>query len=410
MQINKGVKISFIIMKVLITTDLYLPTINGVVTSVLNLKKELIKRGHEVKILTLVQADKDCNEKDTYYIKSFSVGKIYPQARFMRSFGTKQMLELIEWKPDVIHSQCEFSTYFFARHIARKTGAPIIHTYHTIYEDYTHYFSFSHKVGKKTAKIFTKVILRKTQDVIAPTEKVNRLLQTYHINKPIYTIPTGIDVDKYAKEISLEMRNQRRRALGISKEQIVLIYLGRVAKEKNIEEVADYVLRLDNPDIRLLIVGDGPERKELEEYVKKIDVNRQIIFIGKVDRDKVGEYYQLADVFVSASTSETQGLTYIEALANGIPLLCHRDECLDDVIEEGVNGFQYHNFDEFKQYLNILEKGGYIDDRYKKSARIKAERFSTEKFAESVEQVYYSAILENNKKCLTGFEKFDKLS
>lgn len=385
-------------MKVLITTDLYLPTINGVVTSVLNLKNELIKRGHEVKILTLVQADKNCSEDDTYYIKSFSVGKIYPQARFMRSLGIHQILELVEWKPDVIHSQCEFSTYFFARHIAKKTGAPIIHTYHTVYEDYTHYFSFSRIVGKKTAKIFTKVILRKTQDVIAPTGKVCRLLQGYHINKPIYTIPTGIDIEKYARPVPAEVLKKRRCELGIEQNQLVLIYLGRVAKEKNIEEVVSYVLRLGCPEVKLLIVGDGPDRNELEEYVKKQDRNHNILFTGKVDRDLVGEYYQLADIFVSASTSETQGLTYIEALANGIPLLCRRDECLENVVEEGVNGFLYDNFEQFQSKFELLRLGGYIREQYKKSARIKAEDFSIKQFVENVEKVYSDALLENRAK------------
>lgn len=384
-------------MKVLITTDLFLPTINGVVTSVLNLRDELIRRGHEVKILTLVQADKKSDEENTYYIKSFSVGKIYPQARFMRSLGTRQMEELIRWKPDVIHSQCEFSTYFFARHISRKTGAPIIHTYHTVYEDYTHYFAFNDRVGRKTAKLFTKVMLSKSQDIIAPTAKVSRLLKGYEIKQPIYTIPTGIDIHKYAEEISGEILTEKKKKLGIEKYRTILLYLGRVAKEKNIAEIIQYVVRLNNPGICLLIVGDGPEIKELKEYAAEMDVHRNILFVGKVDREFVAQYYQIADVFVSASTSETQGLTYIEALANGIPLLCHRDECLDDVIDEGYNGFQYSNFEQFKAYLDILEKDGYIDQRYKKSARDKASQYSTEQFAEQVEQVYCNALLENKK-------------
>ena len=126
-------------MKILITTDLYLPTLNGVVTSILNLKQELIKRGHEVRILTLQQDQQVEDEWNTYYIKSVSAGKVYPQARIMRSIGNKQLKEIVNWKPDIIHSQCEFSTYFLAKIIARRVNAPIVHTYHTVYEDYTHY-------------------------------------------------------------------------------------------------------------------------------------------------------------------------------------------------------------------------------------------------------------------------------
>lgn len=382
-------------MKVLITTDLYLPTVNGVVTSVLNLKNELTKKGHEIKVLTLVQAEKT-REENVYYIKSFSVGRIYPQARCMRSLAVKQIEELIKWHPDVIHSQCEFSTYIFARFIARKTNAPIIHTYHTVYEDYTHYFSFSDRIGKKAAKIFTKAILRKTQDIIAPTEKVTKLLQNYHINKPIYTIPTGIDVDRYAKRVSLDILKEKKRMLGIPEGNFVLIYLGRIAKEKNVEEVIDYMLKIDSYNVSLLVVGDGPKKEELEQYVLKHGANHNIIFTGIVERDKVNEYYQLADVFVSASTSETQGLTYIEALANGVPLLCRKDECLEHVIEDGVNGYKYEDFQQFYDCLKLLDMNGRIDERYRMSARTTAEGFSTEKFVENVEKVYCKALNEKN--------------
>ncbi len=385
-------------MKVLITTDWFLPTTNGVVTSVINLRNELEKRGHDVRVLTLVQTDKNCSERNTYYIKSFSVGKIYPQARMMRSLATKEVKEIIEWKPDIIHSQCEFSTYLFARHIAKKTNAPIIHTYHTVYEDYTHYFSFSKRVGRQTVKMFTRAILRNTQDVIVPTDKVNKLLHDYHVKQPIYTVPTGIDLDRYAARISKEIIAQKKKELGILEHQFVLIYLGRVAKEKNIEEVVDYVGRVHSQNIRLLIVGDGPDMKALRDYVEEVGADRYVIFTGRVDRDRVNEYYQLGDVFVSASTSETQGLTYIEALASGVPLLCRKDECLDDVIDDGVNGFQYENFEEFSNYLKILDKDGKLDEKYKQSALEKAERFSTQRFGEDVEKIYCKALEEKSEK------------
>jgi 1,2-diacylglycerol 3-alpha-glucosyltransferase len=146
------------------------------------------------------------------------------------------------------------------------------------------------------------------------------------------------------------------------------------------------------------VVGDGPERKEIEERAISHDKNNNIIFTGKVDREKVNEYYQLADIFVSASTSETQGLTYIEALANGLPLLCRNDECLKDVIADGMNGYKYENFDEFLEYLKRLDFNGNIDEKYKKSARDTAENFSTEKFVENVEKVYCQAIQEKQTK------------
>jgi len=227
-------------MKILITTDLYLPTLNGVVTSILNLKQELINRGHEVRILTLQQDQQVEEEENTYYIKSISAGKLYPQARIMRSIGNKQLKDIVIWRPDIIHSQCEFSTYFLAKIIARRVNAPIVHTYHTVYEDYTHYFSKSYIVGCNIVKLFSRIVLNHTESVIAPTDKVKTLLCNYKINKPIYTIPTGIDLKKCFIEMPLSKILDRKMQLGIPSDNLVLIYLGRLAKEKNVKELRFY--------------------------------------------------------------------------------------------------------------------------------------------------------------------------
>src|SRR5699024_12144603 len=126
-------------MKILLTSDWYYPVVNGVVRSILNLKKYLEDKGHEVKVLTLSNSRKTYKENQIYYIGSLSAGRIYPEARISPLLRNREILELINWKPDLIHSQCEFSTFIMAKKIARKTNAPLVHTYHTIYEDYTHY-------------------------------------------------------------------------------------------------------------------------------------------------------------------------------------------------------------------------------------------------------------------------------
>ena len=384
-------------MKILITTDLYLPTLNGVVTSILNLKQELIKRGHEVRILTLQQEQQLEEEPDTYYVKSIGAGKVYPQARIMRSLGNKQLKDIVSWRPDIIHSQCEFSTYFLARIVARRVNAPIVHTYHTVYEDYTHYFSKSDIVGYNIVKLFSKIILNHTQSVIAPTDKVKKLLFNYKINKPIYIVPTGIDLKKYFAQVPLNLIIEKKAQLGIPLENLVLIYVGRLAKEKNLNELVAFMNNLEIDNISLLIVGDGPERYELETYAQSFSNSSNIIFAGRVDRDDVNEYYQLADIFVSASTSETQGLTYIEALANGVPLLCRKDDCLNDVLYNYENGFQYTSYIEFQTFLKYFIANKELKIKYELFAREVAQRFSKEKFAESIEKIYRLSMRSKNK-------------
>lgn len=140
-------------MKVLITTDWYKPVINGVVTSVLSLADGLEALGHEVRILTLSGTIHSYCEGNVTYIGSVSVGKIYPNARLKTAMTHGYVRDLIAWKPDVVHSQCEFSTFFLARRITQICRVPLVHTYHTVYEDYTHYFSPSISVGRTPGQL-----------------------------------------------------------------------------------------------------------------------------------------------------------------------------------------------------------------------------------------------------------------
>lgn len=135
-------------MKILITTDLFTIETNGVVTSVKNLWDELKKKGHEVKILTLSENVHSHRDGEVYYIRSMPFA-VYPNVRMPLTYRHRLIKELIEWKPDVIHTQCEFFTYQFARRISKKTGAPIVHTYHTLYEQYVTYVIPSRRLGKK---------------------------------------------------------------------------------------------------------------------------------------------------------------------------------------------------------------------------------------------------------------------
>ena len=179
-------------MKILLTTDWFAPTVNGVVTSVLNLRKGLEARGHEVRILTLSRSSCSYAQDGVYYLRSMGVGAVYPQARLGVPLQKKMTKELLYWGPDIVHSNCEFSTFPAACHIAEKANAPLLHTYHTVYENYTHYFSPSQAWGKKMVRQFSRWVARRTDGIIAPPEKTAALLRGYGINCPLYVIPTGI--------------------------------------------------------------------------------------------------------------------------------------------------------------------------------------------------------------------------
>ncbi len=393
-------------MKVLITTDLYVTETNGVVTSVRNLREELVKLGHEVRILTLSGNRKSHREGHVYYIKSVSLGAVYPDVRMPISYRNDLIQELIDWKPDVIHSQCEFFSFQFARRIARKRGAPLVHTYHTLYEQYVPYLiptrTLRKRLGKRLSKRMVSTLSRKrlkhVDTVIAPTRKVEASLRQYGLPNEIRVVPTGISIDKYQYRMSTEERTARRQALGIPADHQVLLNLGRLGTEKNLSELmtlfAD-LLKL-NPQLTFLIVGDGPAKADLEQQAQDLGIVDHVIFTGMVAPSEVQNYYQLGDVFVSASTSETQGLTYIEAAANGLPLVCREDPCLDDVIEEGINGYEYTASEEFlREIRSVLEDPHWRNTAARSSEEI-AAGFDKSCFAEKVEDIYEEALSDES--------------
>ena len=381
-------------MRVLITTDWYKPVINGVVTSVMNLSRQLRERGHEVKILTLSRTFHSYIEGDVVYAGSIGLGCIYPQARLKIPKAAGDYMEmLLEWKPDIVHSQCEFSTFFLAKRIASELHVPIVHTYHTVYEDYTHYFSPQKVWGRNIVQLMTKKLANAVETIIAPSDKIRKILEGYQVSCPVEVIPSGIHLEKYQLCKKEDWRKKIRMQLGISQDALVLVYVGRMAKEKNIEELLEYQQDAGKSGVILVLVGDGPYLPELKKKVEELKLAKNVIFTGMITPEEVGRYYQAGDLFVSASISETQGMTYAEALAGGIPLLCRRDGCLEQVVTDGENGWQY---DKKEDYLMRIQEwkgmGENARSRMQNKAAISAEKFSSGNFAERVEKIYEQQI------------------
>lgn len=381
-------------MKVLITTDWYEPVINGVVTSVMNLSRKLRERGHEVKILTLSRTCHSYIEGNVIYAGSIGMGCIYPQARVkIPTVAGDYMEMLLDWKPDIVHSQCEFSTFFLAKKIASELHIPIVHTYHTVYEDYTHYFSPQKAWGRNIVQLMTRKLANAVETLIAPSDKIRKILEGYQVSCPVEIIPSGISLEKYQACKEEDWREKIRAQLGISQDALVLVYVGRMAKEKNIEELLEYQQEAEKYGVILLLVGDGPHLPELKKKAEELKVTEHVIFTGMIAPEEVGHYYQVGDLFVSASTSETQGMTYAEALAGGIPLLCRRDGCLEQVVANGENGWQYDDREDFLG--RIREWKGMSEDaksRMQDKAVDSAEKFSSGNFAGRVEKIYEQQI------------------
>ena len=276
--------------------------------------------------------------------------------------------------------------------IAQHTGAPIVHTYHTLYEQYSRYVIHSQALGSRLVPRLVKWRLRSASDVIVPTEKVAHILTGYQIDKPIHVVPTGLDLTRFERRITPERRMRLRARYGMEDKDFVLIYIGRLGAEKSIDRLLTLLSKtlITQPDVKLLLVGDGPERNRLEEEAIRLNVWDHVAFTGMVAPEEVSEYYQLGDVFVSASTSETQGLTYVEAAASGLPLICADDPCLDGVLRSGINGAVFDTAEAFVSAVCQMKNDSEYRWRAGLCSRSMAAKFSKQVFAASAEDVYAS--------------------
>jgi len=381
-------------------TETYYPEINGVAASVYVLKEELEKLGHNVYVFTTTTPGAPKNEKNVYRVPSLPCFLI--SERRVGMFYQRKLAGIIkELNLDIIHTNTEFSLGVFGRIMAKELRIPIVHTYHTIYEDYTHYITkgkILDERAKKVVRAITRVCCNTVSEVIVPTKKVEELLRQYHVERGIHVIPSGINLDKFdPMKYNRHEIDALRKQYGIRKEDKVILYIGRASHEKNLDELLVYVNEYlqEHENAKFMLVGSGPDSKKIEEMVSEMEAKNSIILAGAKPYDQIGKYYQLGNVFVSASNSETQGLTFIEAMAAGLPVVAKEDSCLDGILEPGENGFFFQNVDDFKDGLDhiLFGKYGLVEKDYPTNAWLTAQNYSTENFAKSVMELYEKVLM-----------------
>lgn len=386
-------------MKIGIFTDAYEPHISGVTTSIKMLKTALEKMHHEVYIVT---ANLD-NNKFIYdkknkiiYLPGIKTG-IY-ETKLTGIYSKKAMKIIKEWNLDVIHSQTEFGVGYFSRIVAKKLSLPIVHTYHTLYEDYVHYVTHGHfdNFAKKLAIKITKYYCEKRCDeLIVPTDKIKDLfINKYNIIKQVNVIPTGIDIDKFKITSSMKKNIQTiKNKYKIKDTNFVIGSVGRIAPEKSFDKLLYNVKDMIkvNTNIKVMLVGGGPDLDNLKELTKKLKLENYVIFTDKIDYDLVPTYFNIFNVVVSFSKTETQGLTIIEGLAASKPTLCIEDDSFRAMIEPNYNGYLFKNDTEFKDYIFKLMNDQKLYKDMSTNARNSTYKYSKEVFAADILKVYHKA-------------------
>lgn len=389
-------------MRIGILTDSYKPYVSGVSTSISVLVEGLIDEGHEVFIITPKYKGYKEYDKNFGYIKRVAGGITLPKkgTRFLKyiPFVGRYLKKIDELNLDVIHFHSELTMGKLAIKARKKLGIPLVYTVHTMYEEYMHFISktLAKCFPKTMLKIVKKVMKRhiKNADVtIVPTKKIEDLMLSYNIDAEYHIVPTGLKLEMFKKELYkeediLDLKKQ----LGFTNNDFVCVFIGRVSLEKNIDLLINGFKDIDNQNIKLLIVGDGPHLNKIQERVQKENLENKIKFTGLIPWDSIGLYYQIGDIFVNASTSETQGLTYIEALAAGKPLVVKYDLVLENVITDGYNGFFFNETKELTKKIIELYENKNLLNQIKKNTEKSVEIFDQQTYVYKALEVYRRAI------------------
>ena len=385
-------------MRIGLFTDTYPPFINGVSTSVLMLKQGLEKLGHEVYVVTVNDESFSYKEEDGILkIPSFPIGLM--NFRQTGIYPIKAFNIIKKWKLDIIHSHTEFSIGTFASLISKQLNIQLVHTYHTMYEEYIYYITkgYFNSASKKLVEYLTLFLCDKTIDeLIVPTEKTKELFKDkYKVKRDVYVIPSGIDTTRFYKEnIDKNEIINLKKDLGLKKTDFIVLYVGRIAKEKSIDFLINNFNSVLNriPKAKMIIVGDGPDIKDLIDLTRKKGLENKIIFTGKAPWTDVPKYYSLCDVFVTASKTETQGLTVMEAMGASKPVVAIRDESFELMITDKKDGLF---FDDEKSYVDMIYevyKNKKLRDEISFNARLTADKYSPYNYAKNVLKVYKKVV------------------
>jgi glycosyltransferase involved in cell wall biosynthesis len=324
-------------MKILFISDVYFPRVNGVSTSIETFRHNLASLGHTVHLIAPDYSAPSADETDILRGPARQL-PFDPEDRLMSYRWVMKHLEKFRGEHyDIIHIQTPFVAHYLGTKLSRLLGIPCVETYHTFFEEYLYHYVplVPRKVMRFIAKRFSRHQGNSLDGMVVPSHPMHHILKRYGITTPTEVIPTGIEPASFVPGD----REAFRKNHGIPQDRPVLLFLGRVAHEKNIGFLLKAVdrVRKEIANVLLLIAGEGPARESLELEIKKLGLGENVSFIGYLDRaTELNSCYRAADIFIFSSRTETQGLVLLEAMAQGVPVVSTAELGTRDVLQEGA--------------------------------------------------------------------------
>ena len=322
-------------MKILMISDVYYPRINGVSTSIATFRRALHARDHQTLLLAPEYPGRSKADQAVVRVPSLYL-PFDPEDRMMRPGPLRRSIrDLARQRFDLIHIHTPFIAHRAGVRMARELGIPVVETYHTFFEEYFHHYLplLPRAWMRLAAREVSRRIGRHLDGLIVPSPAIERALRGYGLKVPIRIIPTGLDLAEFTPGDGARFC----RAHGLEPGRPTLVYVGRVAHEKNIGFLLDVLDQVRNarPDVRLIIAGEGPARGDLQRRVARLHLNDNVVFVGYLQRgEPLWDCYAAGDAFVFASKTETQGLVLLEALALGVPVISTAELGTCDVLKD----------------------------------------------------------------------------
>jgi 1,2-diacylglycerol 3-alpha-glucosyltransferase len=381
-------------MNVGIFADCYLPTKNGVVTSIVQLKEGLEQRGHNAIVITVETPYYDKKDMAVYRFPSVPFNSdieirlgLANQARVNRIVRREHI--------EIIHTHTEFSIGWAAKRAARSFRLPLVHTTHTMYEHYRHYLFFGRLLSSKMIRRWLKLFLFNYDALVCPSVKAQDYFKSFMPHIRTVVIGNGVCKTRFRPTfLTGEEKTEARQALGIQPSDKVIIYVGRMAKEKRVIELFNVLTPLLKryPHYKALFVGRGPSCRHMIEEAKRRNLREQTVFTGYVDWGQMHKMYSISDVFATASLSEVHPVTLIEASICGLPIVARCDSSYVDLIQDGYNGYLVDSDRQIAERLSEILSDETKLLQFSENGLIVADKFNAETHVDKLESLYQQVL------------------